>query len=368
MGRDIVFGGHQSSLGTREGMQLVAHELTHVVQQGGAISPRPLALDGPSVAEHEADRVADHIAGGTAGGAISSRVGPSLHRKVKVDKPKDPIPNPTGKGLKQTNAHTVESYLQTLCSGGSVAVDAGTGVVSLAPGFCPTPLAPGDAGPPAPAPADSSKEPTGCGCLCDMVGSANDFTIVIDDKNWPHTLGTVVTTPSPNSPKLWGTATVSGKKTTINPWLVLGHELCGHAWLDEKGLPDDNATRGEGGHQETVARENELRKEHGMEGRGGFKDPYCGESFWRAKTKAGPGPVQWSSYLKICAAWRKKTYGKKYRSATRFPERSTDAEPPGHRQDSGVDCEFRRAGQSSRLASGVRSAQSRRDDDVAGDR
>ena len=40
VGRDIVFGGNQGSLGTRQGMQLVAHELTHVVQQGSALSAR----------------------------------------------------------------------------------------------------------------------------------------------------------------------------------------------------------------------------------------------------------------------------------------------------------------------------------------
>jgi hypothetical protein len=319
VGRDIVFGRSQSRLDTRQGMHLVAHELAHVVQQSGTTPAQPLALDGPSAAESEAEHVAGEITGGNPPGPISCRAEPSLHRKVKVDKPTDDIANPTRKGLKQTNAQTVEGYLQTLCSGGSVAVDAATGVVSLAPGFCPKPMGPKEYGPPAPAPADTSREPTGCGCLCDMVGSARDFTIVVDDKDWPHTLGNVVTTPSPNSPKLWGAATASGRTTTIDPWLVLGHELCGHAWLDEKGLPDDNATRGEGGHQETVARENELRKEHGIEARGSFKDPYCGESFWRAKTKGGPGPVQWSSSMKICAAWRKKTYGKKYKISDKIP-------------------------------------------------
>ena len=240
---------------------------------------------------------------------MSAQPGPLLHRKVNVDKPKDFIANPTGKGLVQTNAQTVEGYLQTLCSGGTVSVNKGSGGLSLAAAFCPTPMPTGFAGPPAPAPADKSKEPTGCNCLCDMVVSANDYTIVVDDKDWPHTSGRVVTTPSPNSPKLWGAATLSGKATTIDPWLVLGHEFCGHAWLAEKGLPDDNATRGEGGHQETVSRENELRKEHGIETRGNFKDPYCGESF--SQGKAGPGPVAWSSYLKTCEVWRRKTIRRK---------------------------------------------------------
>src|SRR6185295_14631809 len=36
VGRDIVFGAHQFAPGTHEGRRLLAHELTHVVQQGGS--------------------------------------------------------------------------------------------------------------------------------------------------------------------------------------------------------------------------------------------------------------------------------------------------------------------------------------------
>ncbi len=320
VGRDIVFGISHVASNTREGRELIAHELTHVLQQSqNAALHTPQSFGGyeQGPAETEADRVADRIIGGALGGAVLAQAGPSLHRKVNVEKPKALIDNPTGKGLVQTNAQTVEGYLQTLCSGGAVSINKGSGVVSLVADFCPTPMPAGVAGPPAPAPADKSKEPTGCGCLCDLVGSANDYTIVVDDKDWPHTSGRVVTAPSPNSPKVWGAATVSGKTMAVDPWLVLGHEFCGHAWLTEKGLPDQNATRGEGGHQETVERENELRKEHSIEARGSFKDPYCGESFWR--DKAGPGPVQWSAYLKTCEAWRKKTYGGKYKISDKIP-------------------------------------------------
>ncbi|MEO8576989.1 MAG: DUF4157 domain-containing protein [Gemmatimonadales bacterium] len=320
VGRDIVIGGPHVPYDAESGRSLIAHELTHVVQQGGTVvdaPPRYFGGDEHGPAEAEADRAAKQIMHGRSGVKVSADAAPSLHRKVNVHKPKNSIPNPTGKGLAQTNAETIESYLQTLCSGGSVSVNKGTGSVSIAAGFCPKPMAKGVAGPVAPAPAHSSKEPVGCNCLCDMVDSANDFTIVVDDADWPHTSGRVVTTPSPNSPKLWGAATASGKTTSIDPWLVLGHELCGHAWLGEKGLPDDNATRGEGGHQETVSRENELRGEHGIEARGNFKEPYCGESFWR--DKAGPGPIEWSSSMKKCEAWRIKTYGGKYKISDKIP-------------------------------------------------
>ncbi|MGL4611891.1 MAG: DUF4157 domain-containing protein [Trueperaceae bacterium] len=312
VGHNVVFGAGQFVPETHRGQFLLAHELAHVVQQSTTVHT-PHAINHPK----KVNNVENGLVGKGESSSLLTQPGFRLQRKVSVDKPKNLIANPTGKGLKQSNAETVESYLQTLCSGGAVAVDKGNGNISLAVDFCPTPLPPGFSGPPAPAPADMSKEPTGCGCLCDMVGSTKDYIIVVDDKDWPHTLGQVVTTPSPNSSKLWGTATVSGKAATIDPWLVLGHELCGHAWLAEKGLPDDNVTRGEGGHQETVSRENQLRQEHGIEERGGFKDPYCGESFW--KDKAKPGKINWSSYLSKCMAWRKKAYGGKYKISDQIP-------------------------------------------------
>jgi hypothetical protein len=97
---------------------------------------------------------------------------------------------------------------------------------------------------------------------------------------------------------------VSGKTTDIPSWLVLGHELCGHAWMGDRGThgPDHAQPRGEGGHQETVKRENMLRAEHGIELRGNFRAPNCGESY--SRDKAAPAAVQWSSYRNACIAWR----------------------------------------------------------------
>jgi hypothetical protein len=160
--------------------------------------------------------------------------------------------------------------------------------VNVSKAFCTdAPLPKGMVGPPTPSPAGLSKTPTGCGCLCGLCSSAHHWTISVDDINWPFTAfddgtgctpggtGGTVTTPSPNSSKLWGAATTSGKALDIDPWLVLGHELCGHGWLGNRGKAcrDEPPPRGEGGHQETVARENALRSEHGIDLRGTFKDP-----------------------------------------------------------------------------------------------
>ena len=303
VGRDIVFGQGQCAASTDAGRRLLAHELAHTVQQ---------------------DRAP----------ASQTRV----QRKVMVSKPADMIDNPDGKGVVQTNAATIDSYMKTLCPGGAPSVDAGSGAVTIDPSFCSPPaLAPGTAGPPAPSGAQMSKTSTGCGCICDLVGSPNLWTVRVDDKSWPHTVfddddkakgvlpggsGGTVTAPSPNSTKLWGAGTVSGTALNIDPWLVLGHELCGHAWLGNAGKhgPDEAAARGEGGHQETVARENELRAEHGIELRGTFKDPQCGESFWR--DKKSPGAVNWSGFRDVCIAWRQN-----YNKANKTNYKITDKIP-----------------------------------------
>jgi hypothetical protein len=163
---------------------------------------------------------------------------------------------------------------------------------------------------------------TGCGCICDMTASGHTWKVVVDDAvgSWPHTnfddddaangkkpggSGGRVTAPSPNSPKFWGAATTAGTTLNIDPWLVLGHELCGHAWLGDSGShgPDETPNaRGEGGHQVTVGRENLIRGEHGVQARGSFKDPYCGESF--SRDKAAPAAINWSAYLSTCQTWR----------------------------------------------------------------
>lgn len=279
-GRHIVFdSGRYQPRNTQD--SLLAHELTHVIQQGSGTQ--------------------------------------QLHRKLAVQKPADHIPDPSGTGLKQTNADTIRNYLGTICAGGAVKVDGTTGVVQVSSSFCnPTADPPGFVGPPAPSAKNTGTE-TGCGCICDIVNSSNQWNIKVDDASWPHTdfddddaalgkkpggSGGTVTAPSPNSPKLWGAGTVSGKETNIDPWLVLGHELCGHAWMANTGshAADVASARGEGGHQETVKRENLLRAEHGIEARGSFKDPNCGESFFR--DKANPSKVNWSSYWSACKAWR----------------------------------------------------------------
>lgn len=323
VGTNVVFDRDQYMPAAAPGRRLIAHELTHVVQQRALTNETaPLRIaHGSDHCEHEADRTADKIDTSEEIRVLNSEPGARLRRKLKVDKPAGKIPNPGGKGIDQTNAETIKKYLAELCAGGTPGVDPASGEVSISASFCSEGKLATLAATSTPATKGFTDTATGCGCICDIVQAANDWKIQVDDAKWPHTdfaddaaakgtsgklggSGGIVTAPSPNSMKAWGAAAASGKELDINPWLVLGHELCGHAWLGNTGSagPDETSPRGEGGHQETVARENELRKEHGIELRGTFKQPNCGESYWR--DKSAPGKVNWSNFHAVCEAWR----------------------------------------------------------------
>jgi hypothetical protein len=64
VGRDMFFAHGEHRPGTTEGDKLMAHELTHAVQQRGAPLGGPLYVSQPGEhAEGEADRAADELAG-----------------------------------------------------------------------------------------------------------------------------------------------------------------------------------------------------------------------------------------------------------------------------------------------------------------
>lgn len=344
LGRDVVFRSGAYRPDTDEGRRLLAHELTHVVQKGAATrreSPDNGGLstgrqvDGGDSSGPEVDGRGDSEPAVERGDSTEPRVhrrpGKWLARTLQVEEPEETIPDPTGEGATRTNAETAREYLNELCSTG-VDVDLASGEVTTSEGFC-SPIVPGlfDL----PSPAELTSKPSGCTCVCDIVHSSNRWTIRIDDENWPHTefddreaaedptsggTGGTVTAPSPNSPKVWGAATESGEAVNIDPWLVLGHELCGHAWLGNAGRHCERRKRGEGGHQKTVERENLIREEHGIERRGGFRDPHCGESYWRESEE---GPKNWSVYRDKCKQWRERLNelkGTDYDIDDRIPE------------------------------------------------
>ncbi len=301
LGRDIAFGAGEFAPQTSRGRHLLAHELAHVMQQDGA-------------------------------GRSDGR---TVRRRIAVHRPSSKIPDPDGKGLKQTNAKTIEQYLASLCAAGSFKVN-GAGDVGAGGGLCSKEIV----GPTEEEETKSGQQrvdtPTGCSCICDLTGSKNLWTIVVSDARTPSTgyteiakantegsggSGGALRVPSPNSRKLWGATTRSGVNLNMDPWLVLGHELCGHAWLADQGKrgPDVAKPRGSGGHQVAVGRENLIRQEHRIEARGSYRDPYCGESFFR--WKSSPENVHRNEQvMRECRRWRR-AYNRKHKTSYTIKDR-----------------------------------------------
>jgi outer membrane protein OmpA-like peptidoglycan-associated protein len=124
------------------------------------------------------------------------------------------------------------------------------------------------------------------------------WTIRVDDDAWPHTLepAKTVTVHSPYSGMqfgAWGQGPAAHRIRQEN-WRVLGHELCGHAWLMVRGLHPSGPPPTHGGrpsHDATVTIENRIAAEHGIpasELRGLFADPHHGESFARVDVVGFP--------------------------------------------------------------------------------
>jgi hypothetical protein len=83
VGEHIVFGAGRYAPSQSQGLRLLAHELTHVVQQR-ASATSPLSLGDPaSPAEREAEQVAS-----SAGGLIGQTVQPSVQRQPVPDEPR----------------------------------------------------------------------------------------------------------------------------------------------------------------------------------------------------------------------------------------------------------------------------------------
>src|SRR5439155_6130630 len=87
VGRDIVFAGGRYAPGTTNGTRLLAHELTHVVQQRGAASSpgSGLQIDSPQgAAEQEAERVSAAITADHSPATVPASDRPRLHRSAAI--------------------------------------------------------------------------------------------------------------------------------------------------------------------------------------------------------------------------------------------------------------------------------------------
>lgn len=284
-GEDIYFGARQYAPHTASGRRLLAHELTHILQQGDASQPHDLQVNLDASHEQEADRAAEAVEAGSRVPAHTPVIGaPGLQRKVTVH---NPTGVPAGAPATGTNEKIIKDYVSTLCSG--FTVTSGDMTPSTA-AFC--------------ASAATSSTPEACTCLCDMhvltdsAGNPVTWTIQVNDNDWPHTDDSTktVTVHSPFSGVAFGTwaAGPPAHRITEPNWLVLGHELCGHASLLAKGThPAGPAPRhgGRPSHDPTVTIENRIAAEHGVAAadlRGLFADPHHGESTARVTISEFP--------------------------------------------------------------------------------
>jgi hypothetical protein len=220
----------------------------------------------------------------------------AIRRRIQVHAPNDKIPKPGGKGLDQTNAETVQTYLDQICPFGTPEVSASTGNAGMGDMEC---IFPDQLG-------------VGCGCICELDEAPVTVTIHVRDEGMkikgadstsPHTTatgfgaetgqgtGSDVIVPSPNDTVEYCYADVTGAKQAFSNCEILGHELCGHARLNARGThPRDQLNKEvRHGHETVVPMENAIRNERGITNRdrgAGAADPYCGESFQRKKGAA----------------------------------------------------------------------------------
>jgi len=137
--RDVVFGTGQYAPTTSEGRRLVAHELTHVMQQQGAgtgehLQQKLTMSDSGDPGEREAKRITDVV---ISGGGLSTAAVTPTHSSVqcapadqpsKPDKPQVPHSDykPTASNCARYRMPEVEDYLGSFYQGNASSACIGT--------------------------------------------------------------------------------------------------------------------------------------------------------------------------------------------------------------------------------------------------
>jgi outer membrane protein OmpA-like peptidoglycan-associated protein len=264
----IVFGAGRYAPGTSEGQRLLAHELAHVVQ-------RPKRI-------------------------------PDLRRKLRVDPNHPTAAPPSDPAASLTNAQRfsmMDSLIQGLCD--QFEVDSSTGEVqSKSQQSLDRSVLAGGA------------KPTGCCCLAILSDpAANTWTIEVSQVIGPQTLlgsHQVILNPT-TTPVEFGSFTASGTLAFQGAVPAAGHELCGHAALDEIGAhPAQQDRTTTDVHDPTVRIENLISSEQGVppsELRGlAASGPHRGESVDRVTIQNYPFnvtefPASEQSKIEFAAAY-----------------------------------------------------------------
>jgi len=250
VGRSIVFGAGEYAPATKAGQHLLAHELTHVLQQRDK-SPQ------------------------------------TVQRSITLKDPGGTPPHPANAmGPFPSKAFTLSGWLHTLCPDGNWNVDGASGVVDSPDKatFCGAAPARGHAH------HTTSAQPTSCGCLCELTAVGSRTIEVQIDENLtiggasiplvPQGEGATVH-PGPDNkvsgftgrefvgiPGAGATTPLAGagRAQTLPdpPWIIFGHEVCGHARLQAgpMGQTQVGHSTTPSGNVTTVDIENRIRREH----------------------------------------------------------------------------------------------------------
>jgi len=101
-GRDVYFGRGEYNPSTRDGRELLAHELTHVIQQGTGAANQQADMVGREgdEFEKEAERAANAVLSGQPTAIVNRSAAPSLQRQPAQQPAQPPAPVvPTSSGL-----------------------------------------------------------------------------------------------------------------------------------------------------------------------------------------------------------------------------------------------------------------------------
>ena len=257
-GKDVYFNQGKYNPNSTEGKHLLAHELTHTIQQAGS-EPQKVQKESSNQVVQRKLKVKDE------------------YPKDYIDKfQQDPKGEDPSKKLSNKDRHNlVKGQLAKISPEFSVKA---SGEVEASHSKKEEELTKGSKG-------------TGSCCMHVLTRpKAKDWEILVADHLFPHTNDKKfkVLINSNLTPVEAGAHTKKGKKKlyTSNPEVVLGHELCGHAALMEIEAHAEGKRAVTNVHDSTINIENEIAKSVGIkddELRGLASDgPHKGESFGKS--------------------------------------------------------------------------------------
>jgi hypothetical protein len=220
VGNHIMFGPGRFNPDSEQGRFLMAHELTHYIQQ--------------------------------------QRSGPQVNRRLVVNSSHPsgppvsaPATDPAASLTPATRLSMMDSIITSLCP--DFIVDSGTGEVLNNSGADRATLAGGSA-------------PTGCCCLAILADAANTWTIDVSQVLGPHTIfaGRHVVLSPTSTPIEFGSFTSGGSLAFQGQVPAAGHELCGHAALEELSVHPTGNRLTTNVHDPTVNIENLISTEQGV--------------------------------------------------------------------------------------------------------